>query len=129
MSFYKWEKMKNNAFEYYLEFISGIKKRAPEISNDFSSKLIGTITHEVITLVWERLIEVYNSNEFKHNFIHNTKLYVQQSITHFMEYNRDFRYISPHNFSDNYFKKIFLPILSEGIENFFYRLHNDLNFS
>ncbi len=129
LSFYKWEKMKNNAFEYYLEFISGIKKRAPEISNDFSSKLIGTITHEVITLVWERLIEVYNSNEFKHNFIHNTKLYVQQSIEHFMEYNRDFRYVSPHNFSDNYFKKIFLPILSEGIENFFYRLHNDLNFS
>ena len=129
LSFYKWEKMKSNAFEFYLEFISGIKKRESEISNDFSSKLIGTIAHEVITLVWKRLIEVYNSNEFKHNFIHNTKLYVQQSIEHFIEYNHDFRYISPHNFSDNYFRKIFIPILTEGIENFFYRLHNDLNFS
>ncbi len=42
---------------------------------------------------------------------------------------RDFRYISPHNFSDNYFQKIFLPVLAEGIENFFYRLHNDLQLS
>ena len=129
LSFYKWEKMKNNAFEFYLEFISGIKARESEIGNDFSSKLIGTIAHEIITLVWKRLIEVYRSNKFKHNFIHNTKLYVQQSIEHFLENTRDFRYISPHNFSDNYFKKIFLPILTEGIENFFYRLHNDLNFS
>jgi hypothetical protein len=129
LSFYKWEKMKNNAFEYYLEFISGIRAKEAEIGNDFSSKLIGTIAHEVITLVWERLIEVYQSNEFKHNFINNTKLYVQQSIEHFLEYNRDFQYISPHNFSDNYFRRIFLPILSEGIENFFYRLHNELLFS
>ena len=129
LSFYKWEKMKNNAFEFYLESISGIKVKEAEIGKDFSSKLIGTIAHEIITLVWKRLIEVYKSNEFKHNFIHNTKLYVQQSIEHFMEYNRDFRYISPHNFSDNYFRKIFLPILTEGIENFFYRLHNDLLFT
>jgi len=129
LSFYKWEKLKNNAFEYYLEFIVDLCKHVTEIGNDFSSRLIGTISHEIITLVWKRLIDVYHSNEFKHNFVHNTKLYVEQSIEHYLKYNRDFRYISPHNFSDNYFQKIFLPVLTEGIENFFYRLHNDLHLS
>ena len=129
LSFYKWEKLKNNAFEYYLEFVTGLSKREAKIGNDFSSKLIGTISHEIITLVWKRLIEVYKSNEFKHNFIHNTKLYVEQAIQHYLKYNRDFRYISPHNFSNNYFQKIFLPVLADGIENFFYRLHNDLQLS
>ena len=129
LSFYKWEKLKNNAFEYYLEFVKDLSKRETEIGKDFSAKLIGTISHEIITLVWKRLIEVYQSNKFKHNFINNTKLYVEQSIQHYLNHNRDFLYISPHNFSNNYFQKIFLPILTDGIENFFYRLHNDLNLS
>jgi PD-(D/E)XK nuclease superfamily len=129
LSFYKWEKLKNNAFEYYLEFVTDLRKHETEIGNDFSSKLIGTISHEIITLVWKRLIDVYQTNKFKHNFIHNTKLFVEQSIQHYLKYNRDFRYISPHNFSNNYFQKIFLTVLTEGIENFFYRLHNDLQLS
>jgi len=129
LSFYKWEKLKNNPFEFYLEFVKGITSRNPEIGEDFSPKLIGTIAHEVITLVWKRLIDVYHSNTFKHNFIHNTKLYVQQAIEHYLQYNNNFKYISPHNFSNEYFDKVFIPLLTEGIENFFYRLHNDLNLS
>jgi len=39
------------------------------------------------------------------------------------------KYISPRNYSDNYFRHIFVPILKDGIANFFYRLHNDLKFS
>ncbi|MDO9578044.1 MAG: PD-(D/E)XK nuclease family protein [Candidatus Cloacimonadales bacterium] len=129
LSFYKWEKLKNNPFEFYLEFVADIKARNPEIGNDFSSKLIGNIAHEIITLVWKRLLELHNSNNFQHNFINNTKLYVEQAIRHYLEYNRSFKYISPHNFSNRYFQNIFLPILAEGIENFFYRLHNDLKLS
>jgi len=129
LSFYKWDKLQKNPFEFYLEFIVGIKSRNAEIGEDFSVKLIGTIAHEIITLVWKRLIDIYQSNNFKHNFIYNTKLYVQQAIDHFLQYNRDFKYISPHNFSNNFFLKVFIPILIDGIENFFYRLHNDLNLS
>jgi len=129
LSFYKWEKLKNNPFEFYIEFISEIKIRNAEIGEDFSARLIGTIAHEIITLVWKRLIDVYQSPKFKHNFIYNTKLYVQQAIDYFLQHNRDLKYISPHNFSNNYFHKIFLPILADGVENFFYRLHNDLKLS
>ncbi|MCF7793350.1 MAG: PD-(D/E)XK nuclease family protein [Candidatus Cloacimonetes bacterium] len=129
LSFYKWEKLKNNPFEFYLEFVANLKKREVEISNDFSSKLIGNIAHEIINLVFERLVEVYHSSKFKHNFVYNTKLYVDQAIKHYLEHNQNFTYLSPHNFSERYFHKIFLPILAAGIENFFYRLHNDLHLS
>lgn len=129
LSFYKWEKLKNNPFEFYLEFVAGTKARVAEISNDFSSKLIGNIAHEIISLVWKRLLELYNSNKFQHNFINNTKLYVEQAISHYLKYNHNFKYISPHNFSNRYFQNIFIPILANGIENFFYRLHNDLKLS
>lgn len=129
LSFYKWEKLKNDPFGFYLEFLANLQKRRVEISLDFSSKLIGNIAHEIINLVFKRLQEVYQSNRIQHNFIYNTKLYVEQTIEHYLKYNRDFRYISPHNFSDRYFQNIFLPILADGIENFFYRLHNDLHLS
>ena len=124
LSFYKWEKLKKDPFAFYLEFIVNFKKRDPVLSQDFSNKLIGTISHSVFTMIWERLIEVYQGNKLHHNFVFNTKQYVDQAIEHFIKYKM--KYISPHNYSENYFKNIFIPILKDGIANFFYRLHNDL---
>ena len=127
LSFYKWEKLKKDPFAFYLEFIADLKKRDPLLSRDFSIKLIGTISHSVFTMIWERLIEVYHGNKLHHNFVFNTKQYVDQAIEHFIKYK--IKYISPHNYSENYFKEIFIPILKDGITNFFYRLHNDLKFT
>jgi len=78
-------------------------------------------------MIWERLIEVYHGNKLHHNFVFNTKQYVDQAIEHFIKYKM--KYISPHNYSENYFRNIFIPILKDGIANFFYRLHNDLKFT
>ncbi|MEA2095938.1 MAG: PD-(D/E)XK nuclease family protein [Candidatus Cloacimonadota bacterium] len=127
LSFYKWEKLKKDPFAFYLEFITDLKKRDPLLSQDFSNKLIGTISHSVFTKIWERLIEVYHGNKMHHNFVFNTKQYVDQAIEHFIKYKM--KYISPHNYSENYFRNIFIPILKDGIANFFYRLHNDLKFT
>ncbi len=127
LSFYKWEKLKKDPFAFYLEFIADLKKRDTILSQDFSNKLIGTISHSVFTMIWERLIEVYQGNKLHHNFVFNTKQYVDQAINHFVKYKM--KYLSPHNYSENYFKNIFIPILKDGIANFFYRLHNDLKFS
>lgn len=127
LSFYKWEKLKKDPFAFYLEFMVDLKKRDPIISQDFSYKLIGTISHSIFTMIWERLIEVYHGSKLHHNFIFNTKQYIDQAIEHFVKYKM--KYISPHNYSENYFKNIFIPILKDGIANFFYRLHNDLKFT
>nr|HPR18537.1 PD-(D/E)XK nuclease family protein [Candidatus Cloacimonadota bacterium] len=129
LNFYSWEKLKNNPFEFYLKQLNSEPVRKSEIETDFSGKLIGNITHEVINDVFKRLTEVYHSNRFQHNFVWNTKLYVQQAIEHYTQFERNFKYLSPHNFSENYFRHIFLPLLADGIENFFYRLHNDFQFS
>ncbi len=127
LSFYNWEKLKKDPFTFYLEFIANLNKRDPILSLDFSNKLIGTISHSVFTMIWERLIEVYHGNKLHHNFVFNTKQYVDQAIEHFIKYKM--KYISPHNYSENYFRNIFIPILKDGIANFFYRLHNDLKFT
>lgn len=129
LSFYKWEKLQTNPFEFYLEFILGIKAREFGIADDLSSKLIGNLAHEIINLVWKRILQVYDSNSFKHNFIHNTRLYVAESVDYFLKHNNKLKYLSAHNFSDNYFQNIFIPILKYGIENFFFRLHNELDLS
>ena len=127
LSFYNWEKLKKDSFTFYLELIANLNKRDPILSLDFSNKLIGTISHSVFTMIWERLIEVYHGNKLHHNFVFNTKQYVDQAIEHFIKYKM--KYISPHNYSENYFRNIFIPILKDGIANFFYRLHNDLKFT
>ena len=129
LSFYKWDKLKRNPFEYYIEYIAGLKARDPQVLNDFSSKLIGTISHNIFALIWDRLIKVYQGNTIHHNFMYNTKDYVEQAVEHFLKYNKKLKYLSPHNYSENYFGNIFIPILKYGISNFFYRLHNNLQFT
>ncbi|MCK4653081.1 MAG: hypothetical protein KAU01_01395, partial [Candidatus Cloacimonetes bacterium] len=111
LSFYRWDKLKKNPFEYYIEHIAGLKARNPQVLNDFSSKLIGTISHNIFALIWNRLIEVYQGNMIHHNFMYNTKNYVDQAIEHFLKYNKKLKYLSPHNYSENYFRNIFIPIL------------------
>ncbi len=129
LSFYKWDKLKRNPFEYYIEYIAGLKARDPQVLNDFSSKLIGTISHNIFAIIWDRLIKVYQGNTIHHNFMYNTKDYVEQAVEHFLKYNKKLKYLSPYNYSENYFGNIFIPILKYGISNFFYRLHNDLQFT
>jgi hypothetical protein len=104
LSFYRWDKLKKNPFEYYIEYIAGIKARNPQVSNDFSNKLIGTISHNIFALTWNRLIEVYQSNTIHHNFMYNTKNYVEKAVEHFLKYNKKLKYLSPHNYSENYFR-------------------------
>ncbi len=129
LSFYKWDKLKRNPFEYYIEYIAKLEARNPQVLSDFSSKLIGTISHNIFALIWNRLIEVYHSNTIHHNFMYNTKNYVDQAIEYFLKYNKKLKYLSPHNYSENYFRNIFIPILKDGIANFFFRLHNELQFT
>jgi hypothetical protein len=129
ISFYPWERLRYRTFEYYLEDIEKIRKLESELQQDFSPTLIGDIAHEIINLVWSRIMKIHGSRTFKHNFINNTKKYVSEAVDEFLEYNKKFLYQAPHNFSERYFHKIFLPILRSGIENFLYNLHNELNLS
>ncbi len=129
LSFYKWNKLSGNPFEYFLEIIKDLHPKTPEIENDFTPKLIGLIVHNVINNIFKRINSLYTSKKIKHNFIYNTKQYVKQALQNYLKLNKKLRYTSPRNFSHQYFEKIFLPVLSDGIENFFYRLHNDFKLS
>ncbi len=129
LGFYQWETLIQNPLLYYLKQHLKLREPLLEIRADFSEKFIGNISHEIITLIWNRLIELYQGNTIHHNFLHTNMSYVDDAVAHLLKHDKQLIYKSPHNYSWLYFSKVFLPILKEGIRNFFYRLHNDLEFS
>ncbi len=126
---YKWQKLEYDPFNFYLEYIHNLRQRKINESCDLTAKLLGNIAHKIFEKIWQRIIKVHKNNSFRHNFIYNTKLYVQQAVEKYIDHEFEEKYYFPNDFSDNYFRHIFLEILKDGIENFFYRLHNYLKLS
>jgi len=129
LGFYQWENLILDPMQYYLKQVLKLREPLLEIRADFSEKFIGNLTHDIITLIWNRIIEVYESDTIHHNFLFTNKTYVEDAVEHLLKYDKQILYRSPHNYSWLYFSQVFLPILKEGVENFFYRLHNDLELS
>jgi hypothetical protein len=129
LGFYQWENMIGDPMLYYLRQVLKLKEPVLEIRADFSEKFIGNLTHDIITLIWNRILDVYQGDVIHHNFMYNSKDYVDKAVSHILEHDHQLIYKSPHNYSWLYFSRVFLPILKEGIANFFYRLHNDLELS
>lgn len=129
LGFYQWENLILDPMQYYLKQVLKLREPLLEIRADFSEKFIGNLTHDIITLIWNRIIEVYEGDRIHHNFLFTNKQYVADAVDHLLKYDKQLIYRSPHNYSWLYFSQVFLPILKEGVENFFYRLHNDLELS
>ena len=129
LSFYKWRDLKENPFIYYMHHQMQIKERPKEIKPDFSSKFMGNLTHEIFTLIWQRIIELYQGNKIHHNFLNTNQNYVDDALKHIFSQNKEMIYKIPYNYSTKYFNHIFLPILKKGIMGFFSFLHNNLDLS
>ena len=125
---YSSNELINNPIAYYLRFLMGIKPRISNLNLDFSEKIIGQISHDAFQYIWKRLFEVYEGNRMHHNFLFTNENYADRALEH-LTGQPIFRYMKPHNYSEIYFKHIFLPVMKEGIKYFFYALHNDLNLS
>jgi len=129
LGFYQWENLILDPMQYYLKQVLKLREPMLEIRADFSEKFIGNLTHDIITLIWNRIIEVYEGDVIHHNFLFTNKTYVSDAVDHLLRHDKQLLFKSPHNYSWLYFSQVFLPILKEGVENFFYRLHNDLELS
>ncbi len=115
-----------NPVSYYLKFLKKLKPKERNLKLDFSEKLIGQIAHEILQKIWQRLLEVYEGNRIHHNFLHTNENYCERALDNIIS-RPDFTYMKPHNYSEKYFHNIFLPILKDGVKNFFYKLHNELD--
>ena len=124
-----WQQLAANPFEFYIQYIGSLRERAPRLDTDYTARLTGIISHGVFENIWQRLIEVYEGNKMHHNFLHTARNHALRGIQHYLTYDRNFRYYSPHNYSDIYFHKVFIPLLQRGVERFFYALHNQLHLS
>jgi hypothetical protein len=124
-----WQRLATDPFSYFIEYIGGCRQREPRLETDFSARLIGIISHSVLDGIWKRLFELYQGNEMHHNFLHTAENYAQRGIENYLKFNKHFRYYSPHNYSDIYFRHIFLNLLQRGVQGFFYQLHHTLQLS
>lgn len=129
LTYYSWEVLERDPFMFYLQEVMGIKPRQIEVIQDFSEKFIGTIAHEIFAWIWEHLIQVYHGNCIHHNFLYTAKDYVDKAFRSVTQKRPDIYYKMPHNYSRYYFNEIFAPILKDGIQNFYFALHNNLKLS
>ncbi len=129
LSYYSWQDIRRNPFMFYIRWILQLKPREVEFRHDFSEKFIGNLAHDIFTLIWRRLIAVYLSNKIHHNFLNTNEVYLNDSLKTKFKYDKKFKYKTPHNFSEIYFKEVFIPILKSGIKKFFIELHNSLQLS
>jgi hypothetical protein len=101
-----------------------LKPKLIELTNDYEAKFIGNFVHDIFSLIWQRLRDVYQGEKIHHHFSFTNQLYVEDAVKHLRQIEPKFRYISPHNFADNYFEYILLPFLQQSIHSFFYELEN-----
>jgi len=127
-SFYRFERLKKNPFLYYIEKSIGSSPRQIEIEEDFSEKLIGNLVHDFFTKTWQHILNISENNKIKYNFLKTDFKLIDDTIRIVLS-KKEFKYKSPHNFSNFYFEEIFIPLLRDCIRNFFFRLHNDFELS
>ncbi len=128
LSFYRLERLKKNPFLFYIEESIDSSPRQIEIEEDFSEKLIGNLVHDFFTKNWHQILNISEDNKIKYNFLKADIKLIDDSIRAVLSRN-EFKYKSPHSFSNFYFEEIFIPLLHECIRNFFFRLHNDFELS
>lgn len=128
LSFYRLERLKKNPFLFYIEESIGSSPRQIEIEEDFSEKLIGNLVHDFFTKTWQQILNISEDKKIKYNFLKTDFKLIDDSIRAVLSRN-EFKYKSPHNFSNFYFEEIFIPILHDCIRNFFFRIHNDFELS
>ncbi len=129
LSYYKWQDLQDNPFEYFIKHQINISERKKELQPQTSAKLIGNITHEIFNIIWQRIIELYQGNKIHHNFYFTNQNYANDAFKHLFAHNKDLLYKMPHNYSQRYFDIISLPILKSGIMGFFKFLDEKLKLS
>ena len=121
LSFSSYRVLQNSPFSFFLKYIAGIKEEF--LYQPFSPQLLGTITHEIIEQLWQ-IIRSTNGADLSGSLDE-----LPQQVSGILDNNRDnllrsdkFYYKIPHNYSYQYFRSVFLPIVEEGIVRFFFDL-------
>jgi hypothetical protein len=121
LSYSSYSLLKDSPFSYYLKNICRINEEYEH--RPFSPLLTGTIAHQIINRVWQILPKPEKGD---------TACYLKElpaQVGGILDKDRDnvlnsedLYFRIPHTYNYQYFKEVFLPIVEEGIVNFFTRL-------
>jgi hypothetical protein len=124
VSFSSWNNFQQSPFEYYFQNILGLRQHQPEIEADFSSTLLGDIAHDVLNRVWQKYIAAFKTNKLSGNFYKYAENFIQNAVE-LIQGSYKLKYKAPQNYSEEYFRKVFLELIKEGVKNFILRLYNN----
>ncbi|MBW6516001.1 MAG: PD-(D/E)XK nuclease family protein [Candidatus Cloacimonetes bacterium] len=123
LSYSSYKILHNSPFSYYLKYLGIIDEEV--IYKPLSPLLIGTIAHEIIDKIWH-IVQIPSEEdltEFFENLPIKVSGILEQLSNHILN-SEELYYKIPHTYSYRYFKEIFLPIVEDGIESFFFLLQD-----
>ncbi|MDY6915676.1 MAG: PD-(D/E)XK nuclease family protein, partial [Candidatus Cloacimonadota bacterium] len=119
-----WQQFHDSPFEFYFKNILRLQERKAEVEEDFSKTLLGTISHNLLNSVWEKYIESFKTNKLSGNLYKYAGNYIQYCLNIYLQ-SSYFKYRSPQNYSEQYFKNIFLEFIKEGIKSLILKIYNN----
>ncbi|MBN1948196.1 MAG: PD-(D/E)XK nuclease family protein, partial [Candidatus Cloacimonetes bacterium] len=125
---YGCREVREDLWRYYLNSICHLQPCELITSFDFSEKLVGILAHEILRKVWDRICKSSRTGTIQINFLHNRDQEIEAAVREIWS-DPQLLYKSPHNYSELYFREIFLPVLKTGIKSLFYQMHHQLGLS
>ncbi|RPI01692.1 MAG: hypothetical protein EHM72_05905 [Calditrichaeota bacterium] len=123
LSYYSLDKLLNNPFAYYINFLSRVKERQKEIKREISPPLLGNVVHDIMSRLMSSIAEknLFAPAQIDFADISTSEIekYAQQSLQ-----STKFYYYFPHNHSLIYLQEIIKPILIESIRHFLHSLNS-----
>ncbi|HPG40647.1 MAG TPA: PD-(D/E)XK nuclease family protein [bacterium] len=120
LTFTSCKDLQTNPFIFYIRHIAGLDEWQKQVANDLSPRLLGNLTHDILSQIWQTLNE-QGRQLSGFGFSPQDQTLIQNAAVKTLS--RPKYYFSLlHDHTQVYFEKILLQVLLEGITGFFHYL-------
>ncbi len=120
LSFYAWEQLKQNPFEYALRSVGQVPAWPAQWRTEWTYKLLGKVAQEVLDLCWHH----FNQDALPFStFDRIFKRYGEKAIASLFSDHGDLYFKLPKNHGLGYFREFVLPLIRNSCDHFYQQLH------
>ncbi len=120
LSYYTWEQLKSNPFEYALRTVAGVPDWPGKWPMEWTHKLLGKVAQELFDLCWHYYIK--ESAPFS-SFAPLFDDYGDRAIADLFSSHAEYYFKLPKNHGLVYFREFVLPVIRSSGAYFFQQLH------
>ena len=120
LSFYAWEQVKSNPFEYALRNVGRVPAWPAQWQTEWTHKLLGKVAQEVFDLCWHH----FNQDALPFSrFDRIFSRYGEKAIASLFADQSDLYFKLPKNHGLAYFREFVLPLIRSSCDYFYQQLH------